>query len=323
MGEQISEDNRRSTRLSLSIPIVISGKDIDQNEFKENTRTLVVNKHGAKIVTGHQLAMGTEIAIENPALKTAAKATVAWVGPEYGSGELHQVGLQLFEARNVWGIEFRPDDWASEVGEGEAQDTGVPSPAGAAHAAGDSGEALVPDSARETLASQLAAIAEGIATRFVQQLQGTAEAEAREFQERLGKLSQRIGMQLEIDLHERAAAAKEQEIGAIDQQVQLVGERLSAAKDEVGKLEAQIQELQRGLQPVAASAPTLPSQVQEARRQLVTLANSVLESMNRAAEAGLKEYRSLLQKEAQEYAARLQPTAPGNPRAPVGQPAKS
>jgi hypothetical protein len=319
MGEQISEDNRRSTRLSLSIPIIISGKDTDQNEFKEETRTLVVNKHGAKIVTAHQLAMGMEILIENPALGTAAKATVAWVGPEYRPGELHQVGLQLFEARNIWGIEFRPDDWSRE----EAQPTGATPPSGPAHAPSDVAGALVPESARQSLADQLRAVAEEIATRFLQELQGTAEAQAREFQERLGKLSQRIGMQLEVDLHERAAAAKEQEVGAIVQQIHLVGERLRAAKEEVGKLDTQTQELQRNLQPVVERAPLISSQMQEARRQLVALTNSVVESMNRAAEAGLKEYRSLLQKELQEHVARLRSDVAGSPRPTEGHPPKS
>ena len=322
MGEQTSEDARRSTRLSLSIPIVISGKDTDQNEFKEDTRTLVVNKHGAKVVTVHQLAMGTEILIENPALGTAAKATVAWVGPEYRPGELHQVGLQLFEARNVWGIEFRPDDWSRGVSDEDAPPGATP-PSGPAHAPSDIAGALVPESARESLAGQLRAVAEEIATRFLHELQGSAEAQAREFQERLGKLSQRIGMQLEVDLHERAAAAKEQEIGAIVQQVQLVGERLSAAKEEVGKLETQTQELQRNLQPVVERAPLISSQMQEARRQLVDLTNSVVESMNRAAEAGLKEYRSLLQKELQEHVARLRSDVEGSPRPTEGHPPES
>jgi hypothetical protein len=319
MGEQISEDNRRSTRLSLAIPIIISGKDTDQNEFKEETRTLVVNKHGAKIVTAHQLAMGMEILIENPALGTAAKATVAWVGPEYRPGELHQVGLQLFEARNIWGIEFRPDDWSHE----EAQPAGATPPSGPAHAPSDVAGALVPETVRQSLADQLRAVAEEIATRFLQELQGTAEAQAREFQERLGKLSQRIGMQLEVDLHERAAAAKEQEVGAIVQQIHLVGERLNAAKEEVGKLDTQTQELQRNLQPVVERAPLISSQMQEARRQLVALTNSVVESMNRAAEAGLKEYRSLLQKELQQHVARLRSDVAGSPRPTEGHPPKS
>ena len=42
--------SRRSTRLAIAIPIAFSGKDAAGNAFKENTRTIVVNKHGAKIV---------------------------------------------------------------------------------------------------------------------------------------------------------------------------------------------------------------------------------------------------------------------------------
>jgi hypothetical protein len=322
MGEQTSEDARRSTRVSLSVPIVISGKDADQNDFKEETRTLVVNEHGAKIVTVHQLAMGAEILIENPALSTSAKATVAWVGPEYRPGELHQVGLQLYEPRNVWGIEFRPDDWSAGVSAGGAL-PGAPLSSGPGHAPRDIAGALVPESARESLAGQLRTVAEEIATRFLQELQGTAEAQAREFQERLGKLAQRIGMQLEVDLHERATAAKEQEIGAIVEQVRSVAERLSAAKEEVERLETQTQELQRNLQPVAEKAPLISSQMQEARRQLVDLTNSVVGSMNRAAEGGLEEYRRRLQKEWQAHLARLRSEAQASPQPAEPQAAES
>ena len=46
-----------------------------------------------------------------------------------------------------------------------------------------------------------------------------------------------------------------------------------------------------------------------ARRQITALANSVIESMNHAAEAGLSQYRSILQKENQASAARLRPGA--------------
>jgi archaellum component FlaC len=322
MGEQTSEDARRSTRVSLSVPIVISGKDVDQNDFREETRTLVVNEHGAKIVTVHQLAMGAEILIENPALSTSAKATVAWVGPEYRPGELHQVGLQLYEPRNVWGIEFRPDDWSAGTSVGGAL-TGATPASGPEPAARSIAGALVPETARESLAGQLRAVAEEIATRFLQELQGTAEAQAREFQERLGKLAQRIGMQLEVDLHERATAAKEQEIGAIVEQVRSVAGRLSAAKEEVERLEAQTQELQRNLQPVAEKAPLISSQMQEARRQLTDLTNSVVGSMNQAAAAGLEEYRRRLEKELQEQTARGRSGAEGNPQPTEHQAAES
>src|SRR5690348_17760655 len=40
---------RRSMRVLLSVPIVVSGKDADNKGFTEEARTLVVNAHGALI----------------------------------------------------------------------------------------------------------------------------------------------------------------------------------------------------------------------------------------------------------------------------------
>ena len=40
---------RRSMRVLLSVPIVVSGKSADNKDFQEETRTLVVNAHGALI----------------------------------------------------------------------------------------------------------------------------------------------------------------------------------------------------------------------------------------------------------------------------------
>jgi hypothetical protein len=59
-------EGRRSTRLPISIPITISGRDASGEAFRENVRTLVINTHGAKIATHHQLTLGAEIQIENP-----------------------------------------------------------------------------------------------------------------------------------------------------------------------------------------------------------------------------------------------------------------
>jgi hypothetical protein len=104
-------NRRRSTRLTIAIPIFISGTDALGKEFRESAHTLVVNKHGAKIVTVHQLAIGAEIMIENPAVGGAAKAVVLGLGAPNGPADLPEVIVQLFEARNIWGIDFPPEDW--------------------------------------------------------------------------------------------------------------------------------------------------------------------------------------------------------------------
>ena len=104
-------NRRRSTRLTIAIPIFISGADALGQEFRESAHTLVVNKHGAKIVTSHKLAIGTEIMIENPAVGGAAKAVVLALGAPNGPADLPEVIVQLFEAQNIWGIDFPPEDW--------------------------------------------------------------------------------------------------------------------------------------------------------------------------------------------------------------------
>jgi hypothetical protein len=115
MSENDLKRGRRSTRLSISIPIVISGVDADGNSFNQSVRTLVVNKHGGKIATTHPLAMGAEVLIENRALGVVAKSRVVWLDEKQYPENLHYVALQLVEAQNIWGINFPPDDWTSEL----------------------------------------------------------------------------------------------------------------------------------------------------------------------------------------------------------------
>jgi len=112
------ERRRRSTRLSIAIPIFISGTNTLGKAFREKAHTLVVNKHGAKIATAQRLAAGAEVLIENPAMGFTAKAVVIpvvadplGIDPTSGPGTPPEVAVQLYEARNIWGIEFPPGDW--------------------------------------------------------------------------------------------------------------------------------------------------------------------------------------------------------------------
>jgi uncharacterized small protein (DUF1192 family) len=298
MNDSRLAKGRRSTRLFISIPIVITGKDVNRKEFQENTRTLVVNKHGAKIVTAQQLSMGTEVFVENRALGTGAKANVVWLGEKRDAG--NEVGLQLVEAENIWGIEFPPTDWNPGAIEEESPGpSAAPALSPARPEAGIAGARLA-SPASESPAGQPTAKSEGTPTRLLQQLEESADAEAQQFQDRLEKVAQRIGLQMEVDLRQRAAHAKAQEVGPLEQQVRVLSERLNAAREEVERLEAQIQALKDNLQPALESLPLISAEMQEMRRQLIAMMNSVVESMHGAAEAAFKEYTSLLKRELQE-----------------------
>jgi chromosome segregation ATPase len=215
------------------------------------------------------------------------------------------VGLQLLEAQNVWGVIFPPDDWSVEAREEAAPAPDYPP-------ASERADAVSP----ETRVSSLAG--EEITIRLLQELQESADAHVREFQDRLNQLTQRLGLELEFDMRERATQTNAREISTLEEEIKVLREGLSAAKEKIEKLEAKIQELQGGLHAATENPPPPPAPLPEAQRQLTALAKSVVESMNRAAEAGLNEYRTLLQKENQESAARLRAGAKKSSPPPAG-----
>jgi hypothetical protein len=131
-GQSKSKDRaaRRSKRVNLAIPIVLSGKDSSGNEFQESTRTAVVNRHGARITTTRELVLGGVVTVENRSLALAAKATVVSVGKRRFPGEPVEIGVQLIKAGNVWGIIFPPEDWepGPPLGDDGEELDGTPKP---------------------------------------------------------------------------------------------------------------------------------------------------------------------------------------------------
>jgi hypothetical protein len=109
MSEPNSRAYRRTSRLNISIPVVVSGVDADGNSFSERALTQVINQHGGEIAMAHRLAICTEVLVENRAMGVVAKASVVRLGTK--DHDMQPVVLKLLEAQNVWGITFPPDDW--------------------------------------------------------------------------------------------------------------------------------------------------------------------------------------------------------------------
>jgi hypothetical protein len=303
MSEENSIRDRRSTRLSLSIPVTISGVDADGHAFSEDVHTVIINKHGGKIATTRRLTMGTEILIENHAVGLAAKASVAWLGEKPSAGELHPVGLQLLDAQNIWGIAFPPDDWVAEQGGDGPAKTRPASTSGHADPKGPGSRATASD--RDVISSRVA-----------HELRAVADACVLDFQDRLKQLTQQLGMELEFDLRARAFVARDREVGGMDEQMRVLQQSLTATREELGRMEARVRELRSDLQAAAKKTPL--ALAKEAQRQLTELSNSIVESMNRDAEEGLREYRARLEKENQESAAKSRAGGGTNPPVPPG-----
>jgi hypothetical protein len=101
---------RRSSRVTIGIPVVIFGQTHDGKVFREETLTIKVSANGASVI------LQTDIDSRKPALLLHAKTRaevqcrVAYVG-ERTKGQV-QVGLEFAAALpKFWSINFPPEDW--------------------------------------------------------------------------------------------------------------------------------------------------------------------------------------------------------------------
>jgi len=101
---------RRSMRVLLSVPIVVAGKDKDGNDFSEDTRTLVVNAHGALISLATPVIAGQEVLISNKATRKSLECRIVYLGNAQDSKT--QMGIEFVKpSASFWQIDFPPDDW--------------------------------------------------------------------------------------------------------------------------------------------------------------------------------------------------------------------
>ena len=96
---------RRSDRISLEALIEIVGSDADGFTFIDSTRTLLVSKHGAKIILARRLGLDQEITIT---CKTTGKEVAARIVGELGQvPEGYFYGIAFLDQEiDLWGIEF-------------------------------------------------------------------------------------------------------------------------------------------------------------------------------------------------------------------------
>jgi hypothetical protein len=101
---------RRSMRVLLSVPIHVSGKSSEDKDFQEETRTLVVNAHGALISLAAKVVAGQSVTIANRATHSAMECRVVYLGNSQAGKT--QMGVEFVKASpKFWQIDFPPDDW--------------------------------------------------------------------------------------------------------------------------------------------------------------------------------------------------------------------
>src|SRR6516162_2872743 len=100
----------RRKRSAIPVPITINGADNGGQAFREDSRTLVITRHGMMIETIHRLNLGTEITVENPALGRKSTGRVVWCGTDQSASQVHEIGIYLTDAEGMCGIELAPEE---------------------------------------------------------------------------------------------------------------------------------------------------------------------------------------------------------------------
>jgi hypothetical protein len=99
---------RRSSRIPKELSILLTGSDMEGRGFSEMTKTVLLSRHGAGIVSTYKLYAEQEIIIRY--LDTNREAVVRVVGQIGSEGEAYTYGVAFVDPSNIdfWGIDFAP-----------------------------------------------------------------------------------------------------------------------------------------------------------------------------------------------------------------------
>lgn len=100
----LPSESRRSTRVPLRV--LISAQGVGEPLTCEG-ETLIVNIHGALILTAIAIPEGTKINIRVYITGKHSAARVVYVDPE----EPRRCGIALASPQNIWGVSLPPADW--------------------------------------------------------------------------------------------------------------------------------------------------------------------------------------------------------------------
>jgi hypothetical protein len=104
----VGMERRRSDRLLLTVPLRLEGVDDGGREFEAEARTVILNRHGARIQLRRVLRSGQTVRLVN--LVNQRMADFRVVGPTQPYSEAGGVYAvaKLNPDINVWGIQFPP-----------------------------------------------------------------------------------------------------------------------------------------------------------------------------------------------------------------------
>ena len=102
------EHLRRSSRIPKELAILLTGSDLDGKGFSEMTKTALLSRYGAGIISTYKLSAEQEIIVRY--LDTNKEALVRVVGRIGSEGEIYTYGVAFVDPGTIdfWGIDFAP-----------------------------------------------------------------------------------------------------------------------------------------------------------------------------------------------------------------------
>ncbi len=100
---------RRSGRIAKEIRILLLGTDTSGRVFSEETRTVVLSRHGAGILSTHKLAPDESLTLRVLGASASTEAAVRLVGPMGEDGRGYTYGVAFADPElDFWQIDFPP-----------------------------------------------------------------------------------------------------------------------------------------------------------------------------------------------------------------------
>ncbi len=107
--------NGERTRVAVAVPITIRAKDKLGQSIREESHTIVISKLGVKLVTTHELPIGTEITIENHENGRTSEGYIVWAADRHSSSEPNEVGAYLPDGEFLWELDLPSEGIGSGV----------------------------------------------------------------------------------------------------------------------------------------------------------------------------------------------------------------
>lgn len=108
---------RRSDRVSLTLLLEASGRDVHGQDFKDSARTLLINRTGAVIVLDRELQPESHVHLRRQAPTEAHRESNVRIVGQFGrqkDGYLYGIEI-LDDQKDLWGIEFPTISDSSEA----------------------------------------------------------------------------------------------------------------------------------------------------------------------------------------------------------------